>query len=693
MLELLAPAGSRQALQAAVQNGADAVYLGAGAFNARMGARNFSMEELAEAVTYCHIRGVRVYLTVNTLVTDREMERAAELLAQAAVCGVDAFIVQDLGLVSLCHQMAPGVPVHASTQMSIHSLEGARQAAEMGLARVIVAREMSEENLRYLCRHSPVEVEVFAHGALCMCHSGQCYFSAVVGQRSGNRGRCAQPCRLPYGFGRFEDRYPLSLKDNCLVGHVAELARLGCACLKIEGRMKRPEYVACATRVYRDAIDGRAPSVEQVRQLRDIFSRQGFTDGYFTGQVDENMFGTRGDERADGALLAAMRATYESGETPRIPVRFFALIRKGEPAMLAVEDDQGHICKTTGPVAEVAEHRAMTAEELQQRLAKTGGTPYYVTQSRVHLDPGLMLPASQINGMRRTVLSELTALRGRVAQPELGHYRPERMVKGHKAPTVFTVRIQSAAQLTQSLVQMEPAVLYVPLAELLARPEVFRQVKETTALCAVLPRVVYDREAMAVLQWLDDAYRMGVRQVLCGNLGHVALARSRGMEVRGDFGFNAFNSRALQQLHHLGLKSATASFELSLPQIRDLSKPLDTELIAYGRLPLMLTEHCILKERYGSCCCDNTNRLIDRKGAEFFVQRDPGTCRNEILNGKKLYLLDKQANLGQLGLWACRLQFTTESPGQVDQVLRAAQSGADFDADTCTRGLYLRGVE
>ena len=227
MLELLAPAGSRQALQAAVQNGADAVYLGAGAFNARMGARNFSMEELAEAVTYCHIRGVKVYLTVNTLVTDREMEQAAELLRQAALCGVDAFILQDLGLVSLCRQMAPGVPMHASTQMGIHSLEGARQAAEMGLTRVIVAREMAQENLRYLCRHSPVEVEVFAHGALCMCHSGQCYFSAVVGQRSGNRGRCAQPCRLPYGFGRFEDRYPLSLKDNCLVGHVAELAQLG----------------------------------------------------------------------------------------------------------------------------------------------------------------------------------------------------------------------------------------------------------------------------------------------------------------------------------------------------------------------------------------------------------------------------------------------------------------------------------
>jgi putative protease len=693
MLELLAPAGSRQALQAAVQNGADAVYLGAGSFNARMGARNFSMEELDEAVTYCHIRGVKVHLTVNTLLTDREMPQAARLLTEAACCGVDAFIVQDLGMVALCRQMAPGVPIHASTQMGIHSLEGARQAAELGVRRVIAAREMSEENLRYLCRNSPVEVELFAHGALCMCHSGQCYLSAVVGQRSGNRGRCAQPCRLPYGFGRFEDRYPLSLKDNCLVGHVAELARMGCASLKIEGRMKRPEYVAAATRVYRDAIDGRTPDGEALRRLRDIFSRQGFTDGYFTGRVDGEMFGTRGEERADPAVLAAVRATYESGETPRIPVRFFALIRKNEPAMLAVEDDEGRICKTAGPVPEVAAHRATTEAELRERLTKTGGTPYRVTETKIHLDDGLVLSAAQINGMRRTLLAELTALRGRVAKPELGVYTDVPAIWGKRQAPVFTVRVQSAEQITDSLRQFAPEVLYVPLAELVAHPDCWRNLPEETSVCAVLPRVVYDREAMGVLRQLDAVYAAGVREAMCGNLGHIALARSRGFEVRGDFGFNAFNTRAMYQLHHLGLKSATASFELSLPQLRDLGKPLDTEILVYGRLPLMLVEHCILKERYGSCCCDGTNRLIDRKGAEFFVVRDPGTCRNEILNGKKLYLLDKQENLSGLGLWACRLQFTTESPGQVDQVLRAARSGAPFDAASCTRGLYLRGVE
>ena len=240
-MELLAPAGSMEALRAAVCNGADAVYLGADTFNARMNARNFSAADLQEAVVYCHVRGVKVHLTLNTLVLDREMPRAAELIRMAASCGVDAFIVQDLGMVSLCRQLAPDVPIHASTQMSIHSLEGVLEAAALGCSRVVLARELPAEEIAHICKKSPVEIEVFVHGALCMCYSGQCYLSSVIGRRSGNRGQCAQPCRLPYGYGRFEStRYPPSLKDNCLAGELDELRRMGVASIKIEGRMKRP---------------------------------------------------------------------------------------------------------------------------------------------------------------------------------------------------------------------------------------------------------------------------------------------------------------------------------------------------------------------------------------------------------------------------------------------------------------------
>ena len=363
-MELLAPAGSMEALRAAVCNGADAVYLGADTFNARMNARNFSAADLQEAVVYCHVRGVKVHLTLNTLVLDREMQRAADLIRMAAAFGVDAFIVQDLGVVSLCRQLAPDVPIHASTQMSIHSLEGVMEAAALGCSRVVLARELPAEEIAHICKKSPVEIEVFVHGALCMCYSGQCYLSSVIGRRSGNRGQCAQPCRLPYGYGRFEStRYPLSLKDNCLVEYLDDLRRLGVSSLKIEGRMKRPEYVAVVTKAYRSALDGKRVTQSDLRELESVFSRQGFTQGYYEGKTGPAMFGIRQEPEDNRELFAAARATYESGENVRIPVRFYAMIRRGEPAQLAVEDDEGHVCKVAGPIAQEAQVRELTEDE------------------------------------------------------------------------------------------------------------------------------------------------------------------------------------------------------------------------------------------------------------------------------------------------------------------------------------------
>ena len=376
MLELLSPAGSMDALRAAVQNGADAVYLGLNAFNARRGAKNFTLEELQEAVPYCHVRGVQVHLALNILVSDREMLAASDVIRAAARLGVDAFIVQDLGLVPLIRQLAPDLPLHASTQMSIHSLEGVLEAARMGVSRVVLARELPREEIAFICRNSPVEIEVFAHGALCMCYSGQCYLSSVIGRRSGNRGQCAQPCRMPYGFGRFEEtRYPLSLKDSCLVEYLSELRAMGVRSLKLEGRMKRPEYVAVVTRIYRAVLDGRPVTEEDLSQLETIFSRQGFTQGYYLGRTGPDMFGIHQDTPEDRDLLAAARATYERGENPRVPVTFYAMLRAGEESQLAVEDPEGHVLRTKGPVPEPAVNRPLSEADLAQRLSKTGGTP------------------------------------------------------------------------------------------------------------------------------------------------------------------------------------------------------------------------------------------------------------------------------------------------------------------------------
>lgn len=694
-MELLAPAGSMEALRAAVCNGADAVYLGADTFNARMNARNFSAADLQEAVVYCHVRGVKVHLTLNTLVLDREMPRAAELIRLAASCGVDAFIVQDLGVVSLCRQLAPDVPIHASTQMSIHSLEGVMEAAALGCSRVVLARELPAEEIAHICKKSPVEIEVFVHGALCMCYSGQCYLSSVIGRRSGNRGQCAQPCRLPYGYGRFEStRYPLSLKDNCLAGELDELRRMGVASIKIEGRMKRPEYVAIVTRAYRTVLNGGKLTPSDLQELETAFSRQGFTDGYFRGQTGSDMFGRRqeGEDTAD--LFASARATYEQGEPQRIGVRFYAMIRRGEPAQLAVEDPDGNLCRTRGPVPEQAVYRSLTPQDLEQQLKKTGGTPYLCTAVRSSLDPDLMLPASAINAMRRDVIAELTAKRGRAAPARLNAYDEPPRYDGIAGEPQLTIAVRTAGQITSRMLSMKPTVLYVPLSELAEHPDLPQRVSVETQLAAILPRVIWSGELAPVARQLRTVYEMGVRQVLAGNLGQLHIARAAGFAVRGDFGLNIVNSRAIRYLREQGLDSQLLSFELTLPQIRDISKAVPAELLIYGRLPLMLMENCVMKNRTGICACQTgTVRLVDRVGEEFPIVKDPGTCRNVLLNGKKLYLLDKKDALRGMGLWALRLQFTTENPGEIDKVLMDYQGRAVFDAGSYTRGLYSRGVE
>ena len=694
-MELLAPAGSMEALRAAVCNGADAVYLGADTFNARINARNFSAADLQEAVVYCHVRGVKVHLTLNTLVLDREMPRAAELIRLAASCGVDAFIVQDLGVVSLCRQLAPDVPIHASTQMSIHSLEGVMEAAALGCSRVVLARELPAEEIAHICKKSPVEIEVFVHGALCMCYSGQCYLSSVIGRRSGNRGQCAQPCRLPYGYGRFEStRYPLSLKDNCLAGELDELRRMGVASIKIEGRMKRPEYVAIVTRAYRTVLNGGKLMPSDLQELETAFSRQGFTDGYFRCQTGSDMFGRRqeGEDTAD--LFASARATYEQGEPQRIGVRFYAMIRHGEPAQLAVEDPDGNLCRTRGPVPEQAVYRSLTPQDLEQQLKKTGGTPYLCTAVRSSLDPDLMLPASAINAMRRDVIAELTAKRGRAAPARLNAYDEPPRYDGIAGEPQLTIAVRTAGQITSRMLSMKPTVLYVPLSELAEHPDLPQRVSVETQLAAILPRVIWSGELAPIARQLRTVYEMGVRQVLAGNLGQLHIARAAGFAVRGDFGLNIINSRAMRYLREQGLDSQLLSFELTLPQIRDISKAVPAELLIYGRLPLMLMENCVMKNRTGICACQTgTVRLVDRVGEEFPIVKDPGTCRNVLLNGKKLYLLDKKDALRGMGLWALRLQFTTENPGEIDKVLMDYQGRAVFDAGSYTRGLYSRGVE
>ena len=693
MLELLAPAGSMEALRAAVQNGANAVYLGVGAFNARQSAKNFTPQTLIEAIKYCHVRGVQVHLTVNTLISDREMKEAAEMIRHAAQNNIDAFIVQDLGVVQLCRQIASNVPIHGSTQMTIHSLSGVQLCAAMGMKRVVLSRELSREEIRYICAKSPIEIEVFGHGALCMCYSGQCYMSALIGGRSGNRGRCAQPCRQTYGYGHWQDRYPLSLKDNCLIPYLQELEEMGVASLKLEGRMKKAEYVATVTAVYRKAIDEAQVTKPMMEALMTAFNRQGFTDGYYTSRVDRKMFGVRQDTRDDPQWLQAARQSYEAGETQLVDLKFRAVVGV-DGSSLTATDPEGRTCTVPGPRPELARNVPLTGAVLAQRIAKTGGTPYRCVEVRTHVDPGLTISAAAINAMRRDALNQLTALRARREDPVIRKPKPVPMYRGSKNLPGLTVQVTTREQITPKLMSMETAMLYVPMHILLEDSNLTAQLVQRGGIAAVLPRIIHDGEMPKLQQGLQQLRQWGVKEVLVGNLGHMLPAREAGMSIRGDFGLNVFNSGSMNVLRSFELASATVSFEMTMPQIRDLSKAVDAEIIAYGRLPLMLTEHCLIRNRTGECSCHlGPTKLVDKTGAEFHVIKDGDNCRSVLLTGKKLSWLDRQDDLAKLGVWAARLYFTTEKSREVDRVLSDYLDPQPFDPGACTRGLYLRGVE
>ena len=693
MLELLAPAGSMEALHAAVQNGADAVYLGSGIFNARQGAKNFTPQMLTEAVKYCHIRGVAVHLTLNTLVSDREMEDVCKLIRSAAVSNVDAFIVQDLAVVQLCRQIAPHIPIHGSTQMSVHSLPGVLFCAALGMSRVVLSRELSRDDIHYITKNSPIEIEVFGHGALCMCYSGQCYLSSAIGGRSGNRGRCAQPCRQSYGYGRWENRYPLSLKDNCLLPHLQELQNMGVASLKLEGRMKRPEYVAAVTGVYRRVLDGEPITRQMLDTLSAAFNRQGFTDGYYTGRTGQNMFGVREDKYDDSKWLSSARASYESSENALVAVSFHATVTEEETS-LTVTDPQGRSCRVLGPQAERARTAALTEDSLRERLSKTGGTPYRCADFTATIGPGLTISASAINGMRRDALSQLTALRARRDNAPL--YRPPKFVHyaGSKGAPAPIVQVSSKEQITDRLLKLKPEALYVPVHILAQDPIYCHELNRQVRVAAALPRIVTDHELEPLKEQLRIVRKMGVRDALVGNLGLLQPVRELGFRLRGDYGLNLYNSGAVNLMRELEMQSATLSFEMTLPQIRDVSKAVPCEILAYGRLPLMVTENCLTRGRTGSCTCNmTTGKLMDKTGAEFPIIKDGDKCRSILLNGKKLSLLDRQKDLTRLGLWGMRLYFTTESPREVDGVLNNYLNPTPFDPGACTRGLYLRGLD
>ncbi len=678
MLELLSPAGSPEAVTAAVQCGAGAVYLGCGDFNARRRAKNFSREDLATAVEYCHVRGVKVYLTLNTLLSDRELSAALDLAGYANAIGVDAVLVQDLGLARCLHARFPDLPLHGSTQMTVHSLDGVEFCARLGLTRVVLSRELSQDAIAHICQNSPIEIEVFVHGALCMCYSGQCFLSAMVGTRSGNRGLCAQPCRLPYGGG-----HPLSLKDASLAGYLRELDEMGVACVKIEGRMKRAEYVAIVTQVYAAAIrEKREPTAQELDQLRRAFSRSGFTQGYYLDQKGPEMFGVRQAEEDPEDLYAQARDRYRR-EAPLVGVSMAASIQPGQRAALTVSDGQGHTAHVTGAAPEPARTRPLEAQDVEEQLSKTGGMPYHVNHFALDLASGLSLPKSALNALRREGLDALSALRATPpARRELELPPcPTAAQPQSEPPLIFS--LSRWEQLTDDLATLPHRFIDLPVELLAQDPD---RVQAAQALGvrfrAALPRICWDRERPELEAQLEAAASLGVTDALVPTWDLADIAKTHALALWGDFGLGVYNTRTLEAMAELGFTGATASFELKWPMIRDLNKLLPTEAIVYGRLPLML-----LEQAPGGAASD---ALTDRLGVTFPLRCIPGG-RYELLNSQVLYLADKP-EWKRAGLAGARLVFADETPQRCLSVVREYLQGGQ-PPKGFTRGLYYRDVE
>ena len=653
--ELLCPAGSPAALDAAIEGGADAVYLGGTTFNARMNAHNFGGDALRSAVLRAHSYGVKVYLTLNTLVGDREIPLALAAAEEAANAGVDALIVADLGIAAALHRTFPTLELHASTQASSHNAESAKKLQEIGFSRIVVARETPATDLFETVKNSPLEIEMFIHGALCVSHSGQCLFSSLVGGRSGNRGECAQPCRLPFACKKGGNAYPLSLKDLSLAAHVPALIESGVASLKIEGRMKAPEYVRDTARIWRRLLDERrAATPDEMRELASIFSRGGFTDGYYREKIDGKMLGVRSEDDKS----ASRTLTPFAGITRKIPLNFAVCMKENEPMMLTVSDKNRSVC-VEGDVPQAALTAPLSAEHLERNLSKLGGTPYSVGSFSVEMDDGLMLPVSRLNDLRRRAIAEWESN----LAPKKMEKTPYVMQKSqHVCKKEKTARFYSPEQVTPAAREFFDRI-YLPLG------------KETpTCDGVVLPPVIFERDLEKVAEMLSSAATKGVRYALVGNLGHIDIVKQAGLVPVGDFRLNVTNCETVCALEEMGIDSLILSPELTLPQARDIKG--DTSLIVYGRIPLMTVEKCVIKE-IANCdmCAKNSAILTDRRGVRFPVLRE-WEHRNVIYNSLPTSMSDRQDQLTKAGITSQHFLFSTETPDAVDEVIRLWKKGA-----------------
>ena len=687
-IEILAPVGNEEMLRAAVFSGADAVYLGFSGFNARTSANNFNADTLKDAVAFCHARGVAVHVALNTTVYGGELPALEQAIRAVAASGADAVICQDLAVATLIDKIAPQLPRHGSTQMSVHSLQGALELKELGFTRVVLARELSMPEVEHITKHCGIETECFVHGALCMCVSGQCYMSAFLGGRSGNRGSCAGPCRLPFEANALPEGKPgrlhhLSLKDNSVIDKLDKLQALGVASAKIEGRLRTPEYVAAAVSACLAGREGRAYDRDL---LKNAFSRSGFTSGYLDGKIDGTMFGVRSEADAEQTkkTLPMLRELYRR-ERSRVPVKMKLEIEEGGEK-LTVTDADGSKAFAYGD-AEPQPARTDPTESLHRSLAKTGGTPFAVEDQdiAVEMDGGpWFIPGSAVNELRREALDALLKKREVLRPwPTTEEHVPALPLRTLPPHRTLRARFESWEQVPErALDGIEYLILPIAQAD-----RVPREWRAKTLL--ELPRVMFGKLEEDTARRIAATQDSGFAGYEVSNIAHLRLCR--GLPMSGSFGLNITNQLAAQFYADNGLGSM-----LILPEVKDSDistiapthngRPVPTGVLVYGHMPLMITRACPLQNIHDCAHCDKTGVLTDRKAKKFPVRCGLGV--RTIYNPVPIYMGDKP---GALTVDYGVAYFTLESREEAAKILEMIRTHAPFEGDF-TRGLYFKGT-
>ena len=687
-IEILAPVGNEEMLRAAVFSGADAVYLGFSGFNARTSANNFNADTLKDAVSFCHARGVAVHVALNTTVYGGELPALEQAIRAVAASGADAVICQDLAVATLIGKIAPQLPRHGSTQMSVHSLQGALELKELGFTRVVLARELSMPEVEHITKHCGIETECFVHGALCMCVSGQCYMSAFLGGRSGNRGSCAGPCRLPFEANALPEGKPgrlhhLSLKDNSVIDKLDKLQALGVASAKIEGRLRTPEYVAAAVSACLAGREGRAYDRDL---LKNAFSRSGFTSGYLDGKIDGTMFGVRSEADAEQTkkTLPMLRELYRR-ERSRVPVKMKLEIEEGGEK-LTVTDADGSKAFAYGD-AEPQPARTDPTESLHRSLAKTGGTPFAVEDQdiTVEMDGGTwFVPGGAVNELRREALDALLKKREVLRPwPTTEEHVPALPLRTLPPHRTLRARFESWEQVPErALDGIEYLILPIAQAD-----RVPREWRAKTLL--ELPRVMFGKLEEDTARRIAVTQDAGFAGYEVSNIAHLRLCR--GLPMSGSFGLNITNQLAAQFYADNGLGSM-----LILPEVKDSDistiapthngRPVPTGVLVYGHMPLMITRACPLQNIHDCAHCDKTGVLTDRKAKKFPVRCGLGV--RTIYNPVPIYMGDKP---GALTVDYGVAYFTLESREEAAKILEMIRTHAPFEGDF-TRGLYFKGT-